>query len=82
MSRFSGWFLLLGAALTSPALFAALWEGSMAVDVALTRLLIAVGACWLAWTLLADIVWPQQPHRVLVDESGDAETMEMGAVEE
>lgn len=57
MSPASGPVLGSAVLVSSPALFSAL-TGALPLDVALTRLLIAVGLCWLALTVVAALVLP------------------------
>ena len=58
MIPLSGWVLLAGAVLASPALWSTLVAGTMPLDVALTRYLVATGGCWVVVSLVADLVWP------------------------
>lgn len=57
MTQLSGWVLAAAAVLTGPALWSTLVTGTMPLDVALTRFLIATAACWVAVSVLAE-VWP------------------------
>jgi hypothetical protein len=49
--------LAVAALLTSPALGAAA-TGDLPVDVALTRYLLAAGACWLLLSVASEWLWP------------------------
>ncbi len=51
---------VLGAAalVASPALYAGLVEGTMPIDLALTRYLVAVGVCWGLLSLLVELALP------------------------
>lgn len=52
--------LVLGAAalVSSPALWAGFVDGTMPVDVALTRFLLAVGVCWAGLSVLQEWALP------------------------
>lgn len=58
MSPTSGVVLAAAAVVSSPALWLALVEGTMPVDVALTRYLLAVVVCWAALSLVTALAWP------------------------
>lgn len=73
MSPLSGPVLGGAALMASPALYAGLWEGSMAIDVALTRYLIAVGLCWALLSLLVEWALPSGPTTVSTEQqAGEA----------
>jgi hypothetical protein len=51
--------VLGGAAIVaSPALWAGVVDGTMPLDVALTRYLIAVGICWALISIVAELAFP------------------------
>ena len=58
MRPVSGVVLTVAAALTSPALLAAA-TGTMPLDVALTRYLLAAGLCWVLLSAASDWLWPE-----------------------
>ena len=72
---------VLGAAtlVTSPALWLALVDRSLPLDVALTRYLVALAVCWAALSLVATWAFPDpgsvetRPHQP-GDDAGDAES--------
>ena len=55
----SGSVLLVAALLTSPALWSGVVLGTMPLDVALTRYLIATVICSVVLSLVADLIWPK-----------------------
>ncbi len=59
MSPLSTSVLAGGALLASPALYQSLVDGTLPLDVALTRFLVALVACWLALTVLTEFVLPR-----------------------
>ncbi len=59
MSPLSTTVLGGAALLASPALYQSLVGGTLPLDVALTRFLVALVVCWLALTLLTEFVFPQ-----------------------
>ena len=59
-SPFSAGVLSSAAALTSPALYHAFVTGTLPIDVALTRYLLAVVVCWLVLCLVIELV-PKAP---------------------
>lgn len=70
MIPFSGWVLLAAALLTSPALWAGLVTGTMALDVALTRYLVVTAGCWVALSLAAGLLGPRpEPQPVRDDDA-------------
>ena len=58
MSPLSPGVLGGAAVVASPALWAGLVDGSMPLDVALTRYLIAVGICWVVLSIVAELAFP------------------------
>ena len=60
MSPLSGTVLGAAAIVASPALWAGLVEGTMPVDVSLTRYLVAVAACWALLSLLVELALPHE----------------------
>lgn len=58
MKPISGGVLLVAALLTSPALWAGVVDGTMPIDVTLTRYLIACAVCWVVLSLVTDLIWP------------------------
>ena len=72
MNAPSGWVMVVAAVLTSPALYAGLVEGTMPVDVAVTRFLLATAACWVAFSVAGSLFWPAPtPQPAPVEPSGD-----------
>lgn len=63
--------LVLAALVSSPATWQA-WEGRMPVDVALTRYLAAVAACWLLLAVLLAMVLPAPTAPSRVPTAGTA----------
>lgn len=58
------WPVLIGSAVvSSPALWAGMVEGTMPLDVALTRFLIALAASWVAISLAAELAFPDARQR-------------------
>jgi hypothetical protein len=55
-SPLSGWVLGGGALLASPALRAALLDGTLPLSTAVLRLVIAVVVCWVGLSLLGALV--------------------------
>ena len=68
MSPASGVVLGAAAVVSSPALWLALVEGTMPVDVALTRYLLAVVVCWAALSLVTTLAWPTPRPQEAEDE--------------
>ena len=75
MIPLSGWVLAVAAVLTSPALWAGLVDGTMPLDVTLTRYLLACAACWVVLSMVADLIWPTAaavlPQESVPDQAGD-----------
>jgi hypothetical protein len=46
------------AVVASPALWAGLVDGTMPLDVALTRYLIAIGICWAVISVVVELAFP------------------------
>lgn len=67
MRPLSGGVLALAALLTSPALWAGIVDGTMPLDVTLTRFLVACGVCWVVLSVVADLIWPA-PALAVADE--------------
>ena len=57
MIPLSGGVLAAAAVVSSPALWGGL-EGTMPVDQALTRYLVAVAVCWLVLAVVIDLTFP------------------------
>ena len=69
------------AVVASPALWAGVVDGTMPLDVALTRYLIAIGICWAVLSIVVELAFPApgsvRPAPVEVEtrtEDTDAET--------
>lgn len=75
--------LVLGGAalLVSPALWAGFVDGTLPVDVALTRYLIAVGICWAMFSVVADFAAPSPGSAKPVAEKKPAEAPTEGGSE-
>ena len=58
MSPLSGWVLGAATVVASPALWSTFVEGSMPMDVALMRFLVAVPVSWLLISLVAEMAFP------------------------
>jgi len=58
MSPLSPGVLGGAAVVASPALWSSVIDGTMPLDVALTRYLIAVGICWVVISLVAELAFP------------------------
>ena len=67
MSPASGTVLGAAAIVASPALWSSLVDGSMPLDVGLTRYLVAVGVCWVLLSVLGELVFAQ-PTRARRDD--------------
>lgn len=63
MSPISGAVLTGATLMASPALWSSLVEGSMPLEVALTRYLIAVAICWVLMSLVAEFALPSAKAR-------------------
>ena len=51
------------AVVASPALWAGVVDGSMPLDVALTRYLIAIGICWAVLSVVVELAFPAPAAR-------------------
>lgn len=58
MSPVSGPVLVGAAIVSSPALWAALVDGTMSPETAFVRYFICVGLCWVAFAIFAMLVGP------------------------
>ncbi|MET3960954.1 hypothetical protein ABIE44_000888 [Marmoricola sp. OAE513] len=58
MSPLSGWVLGAATVVASPALWSTFVDGTMPMDVGLTRLLIAFPVSWLLISLVAELAFP------------------------
>lgn len=58
MSPLSGWVVSAATVVASPALWSTFVEGTMPLDVALTRFLIALPVSWLLLTLVGELAFP------------------------
>lgn len=70
MSPFSGWVLGSATVVASPALWSAFVDGTMPLDVALTRYLISVAVSWLLISLVAEMAFPNPA--AVKDQAGDS----------
>ncbi|MFC6288118.1 hypothetical protein ACFP3Q_13660 [Nocardioides sp. GCM10027113] len=71
MIPLNGWVLAAAALVSSPALWSSMVEGTMPLDVAITRFLVAAAACWVAMSAASELVWPSRvPQRVTNDDAG------------
>lgn len=61
MSPLSPPVLLATGATSSPALWAALVDGTLPIDVALTRVLLILLGCWMAFSMLSPLIYPPAP---------------------
>ena len=61
------------AVVASPALWAGVVDGTMPLDVALTRYLIAIGICWAVISIVVELAFPSpgsvRPAPVPVEKS-------------
>lgn len=76
MRPLSGWVLAVAAVLTSPALWAGLVDGTMPLDVTLTRYLLACAGSWVVLSLAADLIWPTGPVSNVHQDASTAESTE------
>jgi hypothetical protein len=58
MSPFSGPVLLAAALISSPALWAALVDGTLSPEVAFTRYLLCAGLVWAGFAVVAMLIGP------------------------
>ena len=65
------------AVVASPALWSSVVDGSMPLDVALTRYLIAVGICWAVISIVVELAFPApgsvRPSPVKIEGQADPE---------
>jgi hypothetical protein len=73
MSPASGTVLGAAAIVASPALWSSLVDGSMPLDVGLTRYLVAVGVCWVLLSVLGELVFAQPARAHGDDGTADAD---------
>ena len=62
------------AVVASPALWAGVVDGTMPLDVALTRYLIAIGICWAVISVVVELAFtpgPVQPAQVETRSDGE-----------
>jgi hypothetical protein len=71
VSPFSGPVLLAAALISSPALWAALVDGTLSPEAAFTRYLVCAGLVWAGFAVLAMLIGP--PPRPTVPEASDAD---------
>lgn len=71
MIPISGGVLLVAALLCSPALYSTLVTGSMPLDIGLTRYLLVTGACWVALSVAASVVWPARTTVMVEEQDGE-----------
>lgn len=79
MSPLSGGVLTAATLVASPALWSSLVEGTMPLDVGLTRYLIAVGICWALLSLVVEFALPSAKtmHAARLEaEAAEKETLE------
>jgi len=73
---------VLGGAtiVASPALWSSLVDGTMPLDIALTRYLIAVGICWAVISVVVELAFPApgsvKPVPVAVENAPDVEPVD------
>ena len=58
MSPLSAPILGAAALVASPALWSSVVDGTMPLDVALTRYLIAIGICWAVISVVVELAFP------------------------
>lgn len=76
MIPLSGGVLALAALVSSPALWGGV-EGTLPIDEALTRYLVAVAICWLVLAIVVDLTFPSAGSvRVRTDDQPPAEDPE------
>ena len=68
------------AVVASPALWSSVVDGTMPLDVALTRYLIAIGICWAVISIVVELAFPApgsvQPAPVKAETPPDGEQPE------
>jgi hypothetical protein len=77
VSPFSGPVLLAAALISSPALWAALVDGTLSPEVAFTRYLLCAGLVWAGFAVLAMLIGP--PPRPTLADPADADSPDAGA---
>ena len=78
MSPLSGTVLLGATVVASPALWSSLVEGTMPLDVGLTRYLIAVVICWGLLSLVTELAFPAPGSVKPVDPAKQAQSAQDG----
>lgn len=76
MSPLSGWVLGSATVVASPALWSTFVEGTMPLDVALMRLLIAVPVSWVLISLVAELAFPAPSAKTPAPVPPDVESAE------
>lgn len=79
MSPLNGTVLLAAAVVASPALYGGFVGGTMPTDTALTRYLVAVGACWLLLSVMVELVLPSRDEVARAVQARDAAAAERAA---
>jgi hypothetical protein len=74
MSPFSGGVLAAATVVASPALWSTFVDGTMPLNVALTRFLIALPVSWLLLSLVAELAFPAPGSVKPTAEPGTEET--------
>lgn len=82
MSPLNGTVLLAAAVVASPALYGGFVGGTMPTDTALTRYLVAVGACWLLFSVMVELVLPSRDEVARAVQARDAAAAEREAAAE
>ncbi|NYG57054.1 hypothetical protein [Nocardioides perillae] len=72
MSPLNGTVLLAAAVVASPALYGGFVGGTMPTDTALTRYLVAVGACWVLFSVMVELVLPSRDEVARAVQARDA----------
>lgn len=75
MSPLSGWVLGATMVVASPALWSTFVDGTMPLDVALTRLLIAFPVSWLLLTLVSELAFPDPAAVQVAGADGTTESV-------
>lgn len=78
-SPFSGPVLGTGALLASPALYAALVEGTLPIDTAVVRLLVAIVVTWAGVSVLGSLLSGTSPQAA--EPTADVELVRPTAIE-
>lgn len=75
MSPASGLVLGSAAIVASPALWSSVVEGTMPLDVGLTRYLIVVGVCWALLSVVSELIFSQSgPQLAEADKPDTADS--------